>query len=121
MLFSTIVVASSVAGLAAAAPFSFPLPNGFPNPNATALKQVYKLAGGTLPNGALPSSLSAAGTQTLQLIAANEIFEVAFFTELIANITNKVPGYECAPWVLDSLTAVVNVGNLYLVPENKPP
>lgn len=109
MQFSRIALASTAATLAAAAPFSYPLPNGFPNLNATAMQEVFKLAGGTLPNGALPSSLKAAGVQALQLIAANELFETAYFTELISNITNKVPGYACGKKALPSLIAVQNV------------
>jgi hypothetical protein len=112
MRFSTLALVSTAANLAAAAPFSFPLANGFPNLNSTAMAEVYKLAGGTLPNGALPTKLTPAAVQTLQLIAANEIFETAYFTELISNITNKVPGYESADeYALKTLTAVVNVSS----------
>jgi hypothetical protein len=101
----------ATAGLAASAPFSYPLANGFPTLNATALQQVYKLAGGTLPNGALPSSLKPSGIQTLQLIAANELFEVAYFTELLLNITTKVEGYEEGHdrYIIDTLKAVIAV------------
>ena len=108
------LIAFTSAGLAAAAPFAFPLANGFPNLNATALQQVEKLAGGTLPNGALPSTLTPNGVQTLQLIAANELSEVAFFTQLLQNITNKVPGYHEGhhPYIIDTLTAVVAVSHL---------
>lgn len=111
MRFSTAVLTFAAANLAAAAPFSYPLPNGFPNLNATAMQEVFKLAGGTLPNGPLPSSLKPAGIQALQLIAANEIFEVAYFTELLNNITNRVPGYDekCDQYIIDTITAVQNV------------
>jgi hypothetical protein len=110
MRSTALLVAS--AGLAAAAPFSYPLANGFPNLNATALEEVYKLAGGTLPNGALPTSLTPGAVQALQLIAANELFETAYFTELLSNITNGVAGYETSnkDYVIDTLTAVINVG-----------
>lgn len=43
------------ATLATAAPFQFPLANGFPSLNSTALAAVQKMAGGTLPNGPLPA------------------------------------------------------------------
>ena len=112
MHLSSVVLASTAASLAAAAPFSFPLPNGFPNLNATAMQQVFKLAGGTLPNGGLPSSLKAGGVQALQLIAANEIFEVAYFTELVNNITTGVSGYKCGRNALESLQAVVAVSDI---------
>lgn len=110
MYFSKLAVASTAAALASAVPFSFPTPDGFPNLNATAMAEVYTMAGGTLPNGALPTSLTAGATQTLQLIAANELFETAYFTELVSNITNKVAGYESAvQYALDTLTAVIAV------------
>ena len=79
---------------------------------------IQKQAGGTLPNGPLPTSLKSAGVTTLQLLALNEIFEVAYFTELLANVTNDVPGYDAksiAPldkkYVVDALTAVANVSS----------
>lgn len=117
MRVSSLVLSASAV---AAAPFSFPLPNGFPNLNATAMAEVFKLAGGTLPNGALPSSLKANGVQALQLIAANEQFEVAYFSELLANVTNDVPGYSVAEkdYVVKTLTAVVNVRILRTIPES---
>jgi len=119
MRFTNVVLSSAAASIAAAAPFSYPLANGFPSLSKTALAEVYKLAGGTLPNGALPSSLKPGGVQALQLIAANELFEVAYFSELLANVTNNVPGYEIEnkDYVVDTLTAVVNVS---LSPTPKP-
>jgi hypothetical protein len=79
------------------------------------MEQVYKLAGGTPPNGALPSSLKPNGVQALQLIAANELFEVAFFTELVHNITSKVRGYSDGnhKYIIDTLTSVINVSQIY--------
>lgn len=108
---TSIFLSSTVTGLAAAAPFSFPLANGFPNLNSTAMQEVYRLAGGTLPNGALPTTLKPDAIQTLQLIAANELFETAYFTELLSNVTNHVPGYDVEnyDYVVKTLTAVVNV------------
>jgi hypothetical protein len=110
MLFSHIALASAFS-LAAAAPFKFPLANGFPSLNATAMEEVFKLAGGTLPNGPLPKTLKKDGVQTLQLVAANELFEVAYFTELLKNVTDGVAGYdvEDKDYVIKTLTAVVNV------------
>lgn len=70
-------------------PFKFPLANGFPDlmvpsPELTA---VEKLAQGTLPNGALPKNISDASATNLQLVAFNEIFEVAYFNSLLSNLT----------------------------------
>ena len=115
--YSAIVLALSAAATrVAATPFKFPLPDGFPNPSPAQLAIIQKEAGGTLPNGPLPTILKSAGVTTLQLLALNEIFEVAYFTELLANVTNDVPGYDAksiAPldktYVVNALTAVVNV------------
>ena len=73
-------------------PFSFPLDNGFPNLSDDQIKQVNVLAHGTEPNGGAPT-LSADDLTSIQLIAFNEIFEVAFFTDLLFNVTNNVDGF----------------------------
>lgn len=98
-----------LAGAAAAAPFS--LPNGFPNPSPSALKQIQLEAGGTLPNTALPTDLKADAIQALQIIAVNEIFETAYFSSLLDNVTNGVSGYTDfggmeKDYVVKSLTAI---------------
>jgi hypothetical protein len=94
-------------------PSSFPLSNGFPNianpsPQLTAIEIA---AQGTLPNAPPPASVTQDTLTSLELIAFNEIFEVAFFTSLIYNITNNVPGYSIGgegvrDFVLNALTAV---------------
>ena len=100
---------------AAPTPFNpFPLPNGFPNPSQSQLADIQKAAGGTLPNGPLPPTLKDDASTTLNLIALNELFEVAYFTQLLANVTQKVPGYDCgiAPeceMLVQTLQSVVNV------------
>ena len=116
MRFTSIITLSVAAASVSASPFKFPLPDGFPTPNATALAEIEKEAGGSLPNGALPTSLKSTGVTTLQLLALNEIFEVAFFTELLSNITDNVAGYDAASiapldkqYVLDAITTIVNV------------
>lgn len=70
-----------------------------------------KQAHGTLPNGGTPSSLAAGDVTSFELIAFNELFEVAFFTSLIQNITNDVSGFDIPNggvknFVLQTLTAV---------------
>lgn len=79
--------------------FRYPLPNGFPitAPGSPQLKQIEEQALGTLPNGNPPSSLQPASITGLGFIAFNELFEVAFFKELIDNITLNVPGYDHIP------------------------
>jgi hypothetical protein len=111
------VFVASLAGLSclssvvSAAPFKFPLSNGFPviaNPSG-ALTDIEKAAHGSLPNGNPPATVTPDTLTSLQLIAFNELAEVAFFTELIANITNKVDGYNDigdVDYVLKALIAV---------------
>lgn len=119
---STLILALSVAATGViATPFKFPLPDGFPNPDSAQLAEIEKEAQGTLPDGSLPTILKSTGITTLQLLALNEIFEVAFFSELLANVTNNVTGYDAASiapldksYVVKSLTAVVNVSNKYI-------
>lgn len=77
-------------------PFSFPLSNGFPNIAAGSQQQadLFNQAHGTLPNGPPPATPPAEDDLlSLRLIAFNELWEVAFFTELLANLTNNVTGY----------------------------
>jgi hypothetical protein len=99
----------------------FPLSNGFPNPNQAQTIQIQKDAHGTLSNGPPPATLSAEGITNLQLVALNELFEVAFFTELVYNLTNKVPGYDLGyghEYVLDSLNAIVAQEQLHQLNAN---
>ena len=106
---SAILSAAALASTVAAAPFTFPLANGFPKINSTDIESISKLAGGTTPDVAPPTTLKKGGAQALQLIAAIELFEIAFFTELIQNITSGVSGYDTSQYVIDSLSAIVNV------------
>lgn len=71
-------------------PFKFPLTNGFPNVamGSSQLMDIQKQAHGTLPNTPLPSSMSDDSAATWQVIAFNEIWETAFFTSLLTNITD---------------------------------
>lgn len=89
----------------------FPLDNGFPNPDSKETDQIQQQALGTLPNGPVPDNISGEGLFNLQIIALNEIFEVAFFTELLYNVTNNVTGYEVEQadkreFIIRTLTAV---------------
>lgn len=76
--------------------FAFPLSNGFPNVTnpSSQLTQIEQQAHGTLPNGSAPPPPHADSLNSLGFIAFNELMEVAFFTELIANITANAPGYD---------------------------
>jgi len=130
MRSSIVYSAVLAASIASAAPtkreFSpdnvyFPLANGFPNPNADNLQKIQIQAHGILPNGPPPPKLSDEGVKNLQLIALNELFEVAYFTELVYNLTNKVPGYDLGyghPYILDSLKAIVAQEQLHALNAN---
>jgi hypothetical protein len=104
----------SCLSVVSAAPFKFPLSNGFPtiaNPS-DALTDIEKIAHGSLPNGAPPATVTDDTLTSLRLIAFNELAEVAFFTELISNITNKVDGFNnigddrTTDFILNALKAV---------------
>lgn len=104
-------------------PFTFPLSNGFPNVDNATLRSIEETAHGTLPNGPLPTQLNQTSVVTLELIAFNEIFEVAFFSSLVSNITNGVSGYTIdspvlKDFVLRTLTAVVAQEELHFLGAN---
>lgn len=110
-MYSSLITLACALSTAVAAPFSFPLPDGFPNPSAQQLIGIQKAALGTLPNGAVPSGINADSLVSLQLIAFNEIFEVAYFTQLLNNVTNNVPGYNAPKgmdrqYIINALTAI---------------
>ncbi|KAJ5587597.1 uncharacterized protein N7459_003362 [Penicillium hispanicum] len=97
-LLNAAVAVLSLASAIAAAPLktvraSSELPDGMPNPSPSELKKIEENAHGTLPNGPPPPVISDLGIVNLQLIAFNELFEVAFFNELLVNITKNVEGY----------------------------
>lgn len=107
-----------VAHLAFAAPFlngsTRRLPDGMPNPSPSELETIELNAHGTLPNGPPPVGISEGGITNLKLIAFNELFEVAFFDQLITNITNKAMGYrftddEDYDFVLNGLKVILAV------------
>jgi hypothetical protein len=133
---ASIIYATALAGIAAALPtnikrsdysdFSpdgkyFPLQDGFPNPSQDQTLIIQRHAQGTLPNGPAPPTLSPEGVINLQLIALNELFEVAYFSELLYNVTNKAPGYDMGygqEYVLDTLKAIVAQEELHLLNAN---
>lgn len=92
-------------------------PDGMPNPSPSELKEIEQNAHGTLPNGPPPPVISDLGIVNLKLIAFNELFEVAFFDELITNITENVKGYtfpdeNSRKFVLEALQAILAVNIL---------
>ncbi|XP_018902087.2 uncharacterized protein [Bemisia tabaci] len=74
--------------------FSFPLSNGFPNipPGSPKETDIFQQAHGPVPRSNLPP-LKPDDVTSIRFLAFNEIFEVAYFTEFLDNVTNNVPGY----------------------------
>ena len=100
----------------------FPLKDGFPNPSKDQIVMIQDQAAGTLPNGPPPPQISPEGVTNLQLIALNEVFEVAFFSELVYNVSNRVPGYELGysrRYVLDTLKTIVAQEELHTLNANQ--
>ena len=91
-------------------PFKFPLHNGFPFPHDAALEELFTKAGGNFTNMPLAPKFDDDSLTSWKLQAFNEFMEVAFFTQLIANITERVPGYELDPdyesYIMASLEAI---------------
>lgn len=82
---------------------------------------IERKAHGTVPNMPLPDEVSEGGIKSFKLIAFNELLEVAFFTHLLQNITDNVPGYEFndeaeREYVIRALTVIHAVGSCYPIP-----
>lgn len=128
----SVIPIAAFAALASAAPLEkrfsdfspngkyFPLKNGFPDPSNDELLNIEKKAYGTLPNWAA-SDASEEGIINLQLIAFNELLEVAFFSELLHNVTEKAPGYDLGygqEYVLDTLKTIVAQEQIHALTAN---
>ncbi|KAJ5713004.1 uncharacterized protein N7483_010185 [Penicillium malachiteum] len=99
------------------------LPDGLPYPSPSELSLIEQAAHGTLPNGPPPPVVSNKGITNLKLIAFNELFEVAFFHELLTNITENVEGYRFTDsgdrdFVARALTAIVAQEELHAIRAN---
>jgi hypothetical protein len=107
-----------------AGPFSFPLSNGFPFPDNDALEELFTRAGGNFTNMPLAPKFDDDSLTSWKLQAFNEFMEVAFFTQLIANITERVSGYELDPetesYVLNSLKTIQAVSPSLSCPYSTP-
>jgi len=115
---------SCLSTVASAAPFTFPTSDGFPFTDNVA--DIEALAQGTLPiapvapaNAPAAAPPSLATKRLLALLATNELAEVAFYTEFIANITSNTNGFNT--WVdsfekdivLDNLGAILATEKLH--------
>ncbi|KIY02926.1 uncharacterized protein Z520_01391 [Fonsecaea multimorphosa CBS 102226] len=74
----------------------FPLSNGFPNiiSGTPAFQQLTVQAHGSISNAPPPSTFAADDLRSLKVIQIQETFEAYYFTQLLLNITNNVPGFE---------------------------
>ena len=91
--------------------FTYPLSNGFPvvaNPSSQ-LDQINQEAHGELSNKGAPTGLHPDTINSLAFVAFNELFEVAFFTELVQNITLNKPGFTAADIPIDRDTVLANL------------
>jgi hypothetical protein len=113
MRFLLMVALLGIHSLVSAAPAT-QLPDGMPSPIAAQLKETELKARVILSNGPPPIEISKDGILTLKWMAFNELLEVAFFSELLANVTNNVPGFEVRNendrnLTVRSLTAILEV------------
>lgn len=108
--------------------FQFPLSNGFPSvaPGSPQESAINSAAQGTISNGTRPSNVSLSSSITnLQFVAFNEIFEVAFFTDLLKNVTRKVKGYQNVPskigynYLVNTLTSIQAQEELHALNANR--
>lgn len=88
------------------------------SPTST-LQAIQLAAQGTLPDGPLPT-VSVTTQNILQVVATVELYEVAFFTELIANVTAEKDGYkvEHKDVVLRDLKAIIAQEQLHAIGAN---
>ena len=110
---------------AAPAPFTFPLPNGFPDIKvpSPALLAIEEQAHGTLPNAPLLKTLSPTDILNWQVVAFNEIFEVGYFTSLYEKISGGTPGYEVGTaaekkYALEAIDAIIGQEELHALGAN---
>lgn len=101
----------------------YPLADGFPAPTSKQLQAIQDQALGALPGGALPTKLDKDSITSFQLVAFNELFEVAFFNSLLYNVTHNVKGYtdlrgETKAYVVETLKAVVAQEQLHALAAN---
>lgn len=112
--FAPCIALLGALSLSSAAPIAAELPDGLPYPSPNELHTIEKNAHGTLPNPPPPPVISNKGINNLRLIAFNELFEVAYFNQLIANITKDNDGYHFPSpgdkdYALKSLKAILAV------------
>ncbi|ROV95659.1 hypothetical protein VMCG_07550 [Cytospora schulzeri] len=109
----TLITTAALIGLSLSAPavhrsYDAPADDGFPSPNTHQLATVEQKADGQLTDAPPAPKLAASSLTVFQLIAFNENFEVAFFSSLIENVTNNVPGYSLAtPEKKDELLSIL--------------
>jgi hypothetical protein len=106
-----LVVISTFSLLVSATPlFTYennPLGNSFPDTSPDQLKNIQVQAHGSLSNGKPPPKVDPDTLTSLRFVAFNELFEVAFFTSLINNITNVVDGYQV--WDPEARSSLIEV------------
>lgn len=108
-----------MASLVHSSPFRFPLPNGFPFPDDAALNELFTTAGGNFTNMPLAPKFDDDSLTSWKLQAFHKFMHVAFYTQLITNITDHIPGYELPlgseGYVLKSLKQIQAVSSSFLL------
>jgi hypothetical protein len=74
------------------------------------LESIEKFARGTLPNIEIPK-VSSESIKSLQLLAFAELFEIAFFTDLLSNVTSGIKGFQ----IKDPLNRAIMVESLIAI------
>jgi hypothetical protein len=90
--------------------------DSFPTSNDQQILDIEQRAHGSLSNSTPPAAVDPDTIISLQVIAAQEQFEVAFFQQLLTNITNNEPGFmirnsNARTLGLNALTAIVAVSS----------
>ncbi|EMC91483.1 hypothetical protein BAUCODRAFT_330006 [Baudoinia panamericana UAMH 10762] len=111
--YSTASVASSTHSSVSASGTAIPPINDLDNISAADLAAIEQVAGGTLSNATGGAKPSGNSITSVAFVAFNELFEVAFFTELVYNITNNVHGFDHIP----NRDSVLNILKVHLADE----
>ncbi|KAM7202689.1 hypothetical protein V8F33_002615 [Rhypophila sp. PSN 637] len=86
---------------------SLPLDHGVPFTSNAAVEELFTRVGGYCTSEPLAPRFDGDSLTSWKLQAFNELMEVAFFTQLIANVTDKVPGHDLesssSDYILDTL------------------
>lgn len=87
------VITTPLSSFALAHPSKPRTNDGYPNPAMEQLKNISRRADCTLSNAPPPPKLGESSKTAFQALAFGEEFEQAYFSSLLQNVTDGVPGY----------------------------